>query len=83
MGMRIRIRFRLKKFRISDFGMTPSPARQRAGLVNGFASMHNPCNTQSVMAMIPRALRLPKPPGETFFLWGARQCGKSTLLRQT
>ena len=35
------------------------------------------------MAMIPRALRLPKPPGETFFLWGARQCGKSTLLRQT
>ena len=45
--------------------------------------MHIPCNMQSYMAIIQRALRLPKPPGETFFLWGARQCGKSTLLRQT
>lgn len=33
--------------------------------------------------MIPRALRLPAPGRETFFLWGPRQTGKSTLLRAT
>ena len=32
---------------------------------------------------IPRALLLPLPGKETFFLWGSRQTGKSTLLRQT
>lgn len=33
--------------------------------------------------MIERLLRLPEPGSETFFLWGARQTGKSTLLRTT
>lgn len=33
--------------------------------------------------MFERALRLPKAGTETFFLWGARQTGKSTLLRQS
>jgi predicted AAA+ superfamily ATPase len=32
---------------------------------------------------IPRALRLPDPGTETFFLWGPRQTGKSTLLRRS
>jgi hypothetical protein len=34
------------------------------------------------MANIERQLFLPKPGTETFFLWGARQSGQSTLLRQ-
>jgi predicted AAA+ superfamily ATPase len=34
------------------------------------------------MANIQRQLSLPDPQEETFFLWGARQSGKSTLLRQ-
>lgn len=33
--------------------------------------------------MLERALALPKRPRESFFLWGPRQTGKSTLLRQT
>ncbi|MBI4472718.1 MAG: ATP-binding protein [Acidobacteria bacterium] len=32
--------------------------------------------------MFTRALRLPAPGKETFFLWGPRQTGKTTLLRQ-
>ena len=32
--------------------------------------------------MFKRNLVLPKPGRETFFLWGARQTGKSTLLKQ-
>ena len=32
--------------------------------------------------MFERALTLPDPGEETFFLWGPRQTGKSTLLRQ-
>ena len=32
--------------------------------------------------MYPRTLNLPEPGTETFFLWGPRQCGKSTLLRR-
>lgn len=33
------------------------------------------------MANDTRALTLPEPGTETFFLWGPRQTGKSTLLR--
>lgn len=33
--------------------------------------------------MFKRALALPEPGVETFFLWGPRQTGKSTLLRET
>jgi predicted AAA+ superfamily ATPase len=33
--------------------------------------------------MFQRALRLPPRPRETFFLWGPRQTGKSSLLRST
>ena len=32
--------------------------------------------------MFQRRLSLPEPGAETFFLWGPRQAGKSTLLRQ-
>ena len=32
--------------------------------------------------MFQRSLNLPPPGAETFFLWGPRQSGKSTLLRQ-
>ena len=32
--------------------------------------------------MLTRLLHLPPPGTETFFLWGPRQVGKSTLLRQ-
>lgn len=32
---------------------------------------------------VPRALRLPPSGAETFFLWGPRQTGKTTLLRKT
>ena len=32
--------------------------------------------------MFTRGLRLPRPGGETFFLWGPRQTGKTTLLRR-
>jgi len=35
-----------------------------------------------VIAEIPRALNLPEPGKETFFLWGPRQSGKTTLLRE-
>lgn len=31
--------------------------------------------------MFPRTIRLPAPGKETFFLWGPRQTGKTTLLR--
>lgn len=34
------------------------------------------------MAMIRRSLHLPPAGSETFFLWGPRQTGKSTLLRR-
>lgn len=34
------------------------------------------------MANYTRALQLPEPGTETFFLWGPRQSGKTTLLRQ-
>lgn len=34
------------------------------------------------MANYTRALGLPEPGTETFFLWGSRQSGKTTLLRQ-
>ncbi len=33
--------------------------------------------------MFTRALRLPKEPRESFFLWGPRQTGKTSLLRST
>ena len=33
--------------------------------------------------MFPRSLRLPPSGTETFFLWGPRQTGKTTLLRST
>ncbi len=33
--------------------------------------------------MLKRKLKLPPPGEETFFLWGPRQTGKSTLLRST
>lgn len=33
--------------------------------------------------MYKRSLKLPNPPKTTFFLWGPRQVGKSSLLRQT
>jgi len=33
--------------------------------------------------MFTRSLRLPAPGTETFFLWGPRQTGKTTLLRET
>src|SRR5512141_1270355 len=33
--------------------------------------------------MFKRALALPAPGEETFFLWGPRQTGKTTLLRET
>jgi predicted AAA+ superfamily ATPase len=33
--------------------------------------------------MFTRALELPRPGQETFFLWGPRQTGKTTLLKQT
>ena len=36
----------------------------------------------NVNRMYTRTLVLPKAGTETFFLWGPRQCGKSTLLRQ-
>jgi predicted AAA+ superfamily ATPase len=37
---------------------------------------------QVVMANFTRALDLPDPGTETFFLWGPRQSGKTTLLRE-
>jgi predicted AAA+ superfamily ATPase len=33
--------------------------------------------------MLERALQLPRPPTTSFFLWGPRQTGKSSLLRAT
>jgi predicted AAA+ superfamily ATPase len=33
--------------------------------------------------MFQRSLRLPTRPSQTFFLWGPRQTGKSSLLRET
>ena len=33
--------------------------------------------------MFPRRLKLPPPGARTFFLWGPRQVGKTTLLRQS
>lgn len=41
------------------------------------------CNIQVVVEYYTRALELPEPGTETFFLWGSRQCGKSTLLKHT
>src|SRR3970282_954759 len=35
----------------------------------------------SLKSMFTRFLRLPAPGAETFFLWGPRQTGKSTLVR--
>ena len=33
--------------------------------------------------MFERSLRLPRPGAQTFFLWGPRQTGKTTLLQAT
>ncbi|MFC1832356.1 hypothetical protein ACFL0S_10095 [Thermodesulfobacteriota bacterium] len=33
--------------------------------------------------MLKRSLQLPSPGTETFFLWGPRQTGKTTLLQGT
>lgn len=33
--------------------------------------------------MLRRALALPRRPDESFFLWGPRQTGKTSLLRET
>ncbi len=33
--------------------------------------------------MFRRSLVLPEPGSESFFLWGPRQTGKTTLLRET
>jgi predicted AAA+ superfamily ATPase len=33
--------------------------------------------------VIRRALALPRRPDESFFLWGPRQTGKTSLLRET
>ncbi len=46
-------------------------------------SLRNPCNTQVVNEFYSRSLALPLEGTETFFLWGPRQTGKSTLLRRT
>ena len=35
------------------------------------------------MKILERQLKLPEPGTESFFLWGPRQSGKSTLLKQT
>lgn len=37
----------------------------------------------TILDMYTRALELPKPALKTFFLWGPRQTGKSSLLRQS
>lgn len=37
---------------------------------------------QVVVEYYTRALEIPKPGRETFFLWGSRQSGKSTLLKK-
>ena len=34
------------------------------------------------MKKIERALKLPRHPKESFFLWGPRQAGKSSLLKE-
>jgi predicted AAA+ superfamily ATPase len=38
-------------------------------------------NHDNLNHMFTRSLRLPKPGAETFFLWGPRQTGKTTLLK--
>src|SRR6516162_5967663 len=40
-------------------------------------------NHDKLKWMFKRALRLPAAGSETFFLWGPRQTGKTTLLRET
>lgn len=40
------------------------------------------CNLQLTMAEVSRTISLPEAGEETFFLWGPRQAGKSTLLRK-
>ena len=41
-----------------------------------------PMSSKSLLKyMFDRSLVLPQPGSETFFLWGPRQAGKSTLLR--
>ena len=40
-------------------------------------------NIQHSIPMFRRSLRLPPSGKESFFLWGARQTGKSTLLRES
>ena len=43
--------------------------------------MHIARILHSMSANYKRAFKLPKQGAETFFLWGARQTGKSSLLR--
>lgn len=44
--------------------------------------MNITCNVQVVVQFFPRKLELPQDNSQTFFLWGPRQTGKSTLLIQ-
>lgn len=47
-----------------------------------FAFLRISCNPQLDMAHFTRLIRLPEAGSQTFFLWGPRQSGKSTLLRE-
>jgi len=44
--------------------------------------LHFSCILQLQMPKYTRDLKLPEPGTETFFLWGPRQSGKTTLLRE-
>jgi predicted AAA+ superfamily ATPase len=47
---------------------------------DSFSSIDTSNNHDNLKYMFTRSLHLPKPGTETFFLWGPRQTGKTTLL---
>jgi len=58
----------------------PSDSQRRT---KRFDKLRIACNFIYPMDLYRRLCALPPPATETFFLWGARQAGKSSLLRQS
>jgi hypothetical protein len=72
--------------RSSHWQVFRASERMRSNLVprrivpDSFSSIDTSNNHDNLKYMFTRSLHLPKPGTETFFLWGPRQTGKTTLL---
>jgi hypothetical protein len=63
-------------------GLAPAAGSNLAS-ANSVNNLKITCKIQVMIEYIERSVNLPLPGKETFFLWGSRQTGKSTLLHHT